>query len=91
MKKGYKKFIIIEGIILLLIITLIISQYYQKNRKINNEVENIIEEKNSNKEKNIINQNTIDEKISKPTTELPILTEEDEQTVGGPRDRSRRI
>ena len=77
MKKGYKKFIIIEGIILVLIITLIISQCYLTNRKLNNEIKNTID-KNEN---NVINKNTIDEKISKSTTELPILTEEDEQTV----------
>ena len=77
MKKGYKKFIIIEGLILVLIITLIISQCYLTNRKLNNEIKNTID-KNEN---NVINKNTIDEKISKSTTELPILTEEDEQTV----------
>lgn len=77
MKKEYKKFIIIEGLILVLIITLIISQCYLTNRKLNNEIKNTID-KNEN---NVINKNTIDEKISKSTTELPILTEEDEQTV----------
>ena len=46
MEKGHKKFIIIGGIILVFIITLIISQSYIKNIKLNNEIENIIEEKN---------------------------------------------
>ena len=50
MEKGHKKFIIIGGIILVLIITLIISQSYIKNIKLNNEIENIIEEKNLTKE-----------------------------------------
>ena len=59
MKKGYKKFIIIEGLILVLIITLIISQCYLTNRKLNNEIKNTID-KNEN---NVINKNTIDEKI----------------------------
>ena len=81
MEKGHKKFIIIGGIILVLIITLIISQSYIKNIKLNNEIENIIEEKNLTKEKNVIDKNIIDEKVSKSTTELPILTEEDEQTI----------
>ena len=54
MEKGHKKFIIIGGIILVLIITLIISQSYIKNIKLNNEIENIIEEKNLTKEKNVI-------------------------------------
>lgn len=78
MEKGHKKFIIIGGIILVFIITLIISQSYIKNIKLNNEIENIIEEKNLTKEKNVIDKNIIDEKVSKSTTELPILTEEDE-------------
>ena len=81
MEKGHKKFIIIGGIILVFIITLIISQSYIKNIKLNNEIENIIEEKNLTKEKNVIDKNIIDEKVSKSTTELPILTEEDEQTI----------
>ena len=54
MEKGHKKFIIIGGIILVFIITLIISQSYIKNIKLNNEIENIIEEKNLTKEKNVI-------------------------------------
>ena len=77
MKKEYR----IWGIILIFVIIVIISQCYLQNRKINqNEIDNIIEENLAN-ENNIINENNVDVEISKSTTEIPILTEEDEQTV----------
>lgn len=77
MKKEYR----IWGIILIFVIIVIISQCYLQNRKINqNEIDNIIEENLAN-ENNIINENNVDMEISKSTTEIPILTEEDEQTV----------
>ena len=78
MKKEYR----IWGIILIFVIIVIISQCYLQNRKINlNEIDNLIEE-NLNNENNIINENNnVDVEISKSTTEIPILTEEDEQTV----------
>lgn len=77
MKKEYR----IWGIILIFVIIVIISQCYLQNRKINqNEIDNIIEENLAN-ENNIINENNVDVEISKSTTEIPILTEEDEKTV----------
>lgn len=77
MKKEYR----IWGIILIFVIIAIISQCYLQNRKINqNEIDNIIEENLAN-ENNIINENNVDVEISKSTTEIPILTEEDEKTV----------
>ena len=71
MKKEYR----IWGMILIFVIIVIISHCYLQNRKINqNEIDNIIEV-------NLTNENNVDVEISKSTTEIPILTEEDEQTV----------
>ena len=84
MNKDRKKLIVLEGIILILILFVILSQCNlqggQNNMIENNiqNVENINGEDLTNNSANIINDES---KSNKSSTEIPILTEEDEQTV----------
>ena len=87
MNKERKKLIVLEGIILILILFVILSQCNlqggQKNQNniIENNiqnVENINDENLANDSANIVNDEI---KSNKSSTEIPILTEEDEQTV----------
>ena len=87
MNKERKKLIVLEGIVLILILFVILSQCNlqggQKNQ--NNITENNIQNvENANSEDlpndsaNVVNDES---KSNKSSTEIPILTEEDEQTV----------
>ena len=87
MNKERKKLIVLEGIVLILILFVILSQCNlqggQKNQ--NNIAENNIQNvENANGEDlpndsaNVVNDES---KSNKSSTEIPILTEEDEQTV----------
>ena len=87
MNKERKKLIVLEGIVLILILFVILSQCNlqggQKNQNniIENNiqnVENINDENLANDSANIVNDEI---KSNKSSTEIPILTEEDEQTV----------
>lgn len=87
MNKERKKLIVLEGIILILILFVILSQCNlqggQKNQNniIENNiqnVENINDENLANDSANVVNDES---KSNKSSTEIPILTEEDEQTV----------
>ena len=90
MNKDRKKLIVLEGIILILILFVILSQCNlqdgQKNQ--NNIAENNIQNvENTNGEDlpndsaNTVNNTDNENKSNKSSTEIPILTEEDEQTV----------
>ncbi len=90
MNKERKKLIVLEGIVLILILFVILSQCNlqggQKNQ--NNIAENSIQNvENTNGEDfendstNIVNNIYNENKSNKSSTEIPILTEEDEQTV----------
>ena len=90
MNKERKKLIVLEGIVLILILFVILSQCNlqggQKNQNniIENNiqnVENINGEDCSNDSANIVNNIYDENKSNKSSTEIPILTEEDEQTV----------
>lgn len=90
MNKDRKKLIVLEGIILILILFVILSQCNlqggQKNQNNITEnniqnVENINGEDCSNDSANIVNNIYDENKSNKSSTEIPILTEEDEQTV----------
>ena len=93
MKEERKKLRIIEGIILIIILIVILSQCnLQGGQKNQNENNNIIEnsiqnvdntngEDLSNNSTNIVNNANNENKSNKSSTEIPILTEEDEQTV----------
>ena len=93
MNKERKKLIVLEGIILILILIVILSQCnLQGGQKNQNENNNIIEnsiqnvdntngEDLSNNSTNIVNNANNENKSNKSSTEIPILTEEDEQTV----------
>lgn len=87
MNKERKKLIVLEGIILILILFVILSQCNlqggQKNQ--NNIIENNIQNVENingvdlpNDSANVVNDES---KSNKSSTEIPILTEEDEQTV----------
>lgn len=90
MNKERKKLIVLEGIILILILFVILSQCnLQGGQKNQNENNNIIENNIQNVENtngedlkndsaNIVNN---ENKSNKSSTEIPILTEEDEQNV----------
>lgn len=90
MNKERKKLIVLEGIVLILILFVILSQCNlqggQKNQ--NNITENNIQNvENTNGEDlpndsaNTVNNIHNENKSNKSSTEIPILTEEDEQTV----------
>lgn len=90
MNKERKKLIVLEGIVLILILFVILSQCNlqggQKNQ--NNITENNIQnventngEDLSNDSANTVNNIYNENKSNKSSTEIPILTEEDEQTV----------
>lgn len=90
MNKERKKLIVLEGIVLILILFVILSQCNlqggQKNQ--NNITENNIQNvENTNGEDlpndsaNTVNNTDNENKSNKSSTEIPILTEEDEQTV----------
>ena len=87
MNKERKKLIVLEGIILILILFVILSQCNlqggQKNQ--NNIIENNIQNVENINDENLANDsaNTVNDEIksNKSSTEIPILTEEDEQTV----------
>ena len=90
MNKERKKLIVLEGIILILILFVILSQCNlqggQKNQ--NNITENNVQNvENTNGEDlpndsaNTVNNIHNENKSNKSSTEIPILTEEDEQTV----------
>ena len=87
MNKERKKLIVLEGIILILILFVILSQCNlqggQKNQ--NNITENNIQNVENINDENLANDsaNTVNDEIksNKSSTEIPILTEEDEQTV----------
>lgn len=96
MKKEYKKFIILEAIILIIILIIIISQCdFKGGQKNQNELSNTIEKIDVTKENDDINNsqalnqkeesNNIKEdtqnKVNQSSIELPIITEEDEQTI----------
>lgn len=87
MNKERKKLIVLEGIILILILFVILSQCNlqggQKNQNniIDNNIQNVGNingEDLTNNSANIINDES---KSNKSSTEIPILTEEDEQAV----------
>ena len=87
MNKERKKLIVLEGIILILILFVILSQCNlqsgQKNQNniIENNiqnVENINDENLANDSANVVNDES---KSNKSSTEIPILTEEEEKTV----------
>lgn len=87
MNKERKKLIVLEGIILILILFVILSQCNlqggQKNQ--NNITENNIQNVENANGEDLENDsaNTVNDEIisNKSSTEIPILTEEDEQTV----------
>ena len=87
MNKERKKLIVLEGIILILILFVILSQCNlqggQKNQ--NNITENNIQNVENANGEDLSNDsaNTVNDEIksNKSSTEIPILTEEDEQTV----------
>ena len=90
MNKERKKLIVLEGIVLILILFVILSQCNlqggQKNQ--NNITENNIQnventdgEDLPNDSANTVNNIYNENKSNKSSTEIPILTEEDEQTV----------
>lgn len=87
MNKERKKLIVLEGIILILILFVILSQCNlqggQKNQ--NNITENNIQNVENENGEDLANDsaNTVNDEIksNKSSTEIPILTEEDEQTV----------
>ena len=87
MNKERKKLIVLEGIVLILILFVILSQCNlqggQKNQ--NNIIENNIQNVENINDENLANDsaNTVNDEIksNKASTEIPILTEEDEQTV----------
>lgn len=87
MNKERKKLIVLEGIILILILFVILSQCNlqggQKNQ--NNIIENNIQNVENANGEDLANDsaNTVNDEIisNKSSTEIPILTEEDEQTV----------
>lgn len=87
MNKERKKLIVLEGIVLILILFVILSQCNlqggQKN--LNNIIENNIQNVENINDENLANDsaNTVNDEIksNKSSTEIPILTEEDEQTV----------
>ncbi len=87
MNKERKKLIVLEGIILILILFVILSQCNlqggQKNQ--NNITENNIQNVENANGEDLANDsaNTVNDEIksNKSSTEIPILTEEDEQTV----------
>ena len=85
MNKERKKLIVLEGIVLILILFVILSQCNlqggQKNQ--NNIIENNIQNVENINDENLANDsaNTVNDviKSNKSSTEIPILTEEDEQ------------
>ena len=87
MNKERKKLIVLEGIVLILILFVILSQCNlqggQKNQ--NNITENNIQNVENINDENLANDsaNTVNDEIksNKSSTEIPILTEEDEKTV----------
>lgn len=87
MNKERKKLIVLEGIILILILFVILSQCNlqggQKNQ--NNITENNIQNVENANGEDLANDsaNTVNDEIksNKSSTEIPILTEEDEQTI----------
>ena len=87
MNKERKKLIVLEGIILILILFVILSQCNlqggQKNQ--NNITENNIQNVENANGEDLANDiaNTVNDEIisNKSSTEIPILTEEDEKTV----------
>ena len=87
MNKERKKLIVLEGIVLILILFVILSQCNlqggQKNQ--NNITENNIQNVENENGEDLANDsaNTVNDEIksNKSSTEIPILTEEDEQTV----------
>ena len=87
MNKDRKKLIVLEGIILILILFVILSQCNlqggQKNQ--NNITENNIQNVENANGEDLANDsaNTVNDEIksNKSSTEIPILTEEDEKTV----------
>lgn len=87
MNKERKKLIVLEGIILILILFVILSQCNlqggQKNQ--NNITENNIQNVENENGEDLANDsaNTVNDEIksNKSSTEIPILTEEDEKTV----------
>ena len=87
MNKERKKLIVLEGIVLILILFVILSQCNlqggQKNQ--NNITENNIQNVENTNGEDLPNDsaNTVNDEIisNKSSTEIPILTEEDEQTV----------
>lgn len=87
MNKERKKLIVLEGIVLILILFVILSQCNlqggQKNQ--NNIIENNIQNVENANGEDLANDsaNTVNDEIksNKSSTEIPILTEEDEQTV----------
>ena len=87
MNKERKKLIVLEGIILILILFVILSQCNlqggQKNQ--NNITENNIQNVENANGEDLANDsaNTVNDEIksNKSSTEIPILTEDDEQTV----------
>ena len=87
MNKERKKLIVLEGIVLILILFVILSQCNlqggQKNQ--NNIIENNIQNVENINYEDLTNDsaNTVNDEIksNKSSTEIPILTEEDEQTV----------
>lgn len=87
MNKERKKLIVLEGIVLILILFVILSQCNlqggQKNQ--NNIIENNIQNVENINDENLANDSakTVNDEIksNKSSTEIPILTEEDEQTV----------
>lgn len=87
MNKERKKLIVLEGIILILILFVILSQCNlqggQKNQ--NNITENNIQNVENTNGEDFANDsaNTVNDEIisNKSSTEIPILTEEDEKTV----------
>lgn len=87
MNKERKKLIVLEGIILILILFVILSQCNlqggQKNQNniTENNIQNVENENGedlANDSANVVNDES---KSNKSSTEIPILTEEDEQTV----------
>lgn len=87
MNKERKKLIVLEGIVLILILFVILSQCNlqggQKNQNniTENNIQNVENENGedlANDSANVVNDES---KSNKSSTEIPILTEEDEQTV----------
>lgn len=87
MNKERKKLIVLEGIILILILFVILSQCNlqggQKNQNniIENNIQNVENINDENLAKDSANVVNDESKSNKSSTEIPILTEEDEQTV----------